>query len=413
MFDDKTKQALHLLMENYWILRDADPESYEIIREQEEKLKTYLMERLGYRLVLHRYYAKIDKVPLQPMSWMGIEKFTQPLDYAMFCGLLAFLESKEVDEQFLLPQFIDELKMYLRDVLYVQEEENFWYLPRRRALIRAMQFAADMGLVRVYDGDIENFTGDEHYEVLYQVRPESRYFMRSIPIDITPDMNPEDLLEAEWRGTHPDPTTIQKQRIRRHLFLSPVVHPSDLPQGDYALLQEQYHLFMDDMFDHTDFQIEVYKDCAMLTCVEQNNNFTLYPFSKNGQRDGITLVAVLFAKMLSEKEPITHLRLADFERLMGDLREQTGFGWSKACQEKTDGQLVIQLLELLRSWRFALPDPYDSDLFMISPSYIRTVGEYPVEFTEKIGRMKRNDLSQESSESLENAPRWSVQLLEI
>ncbi|MDF9298626.1 TIGR02678 family protein, partial [Geobacillus stearothermophilus] len=93
-FDDKAKEALAALFEQFWIIRDQEPDLYQLVREREHVLKKYVEEKFGYRLIVHRYFAKLEKIPADPEPWMGIESFQEPLDYALFCCLMAYLEGK-------------------------------------------------------------------------------------------------------------------------------------------------------------------------------------------------------------------------------------------------------------------------------------------------------------------------------
>lgn len=81
-FDDVAKEGLIALLENFWILREQDPETYQIIRDRENALKDYVLDKLGYPLIVHGHFAKLEKIPAQPEAWMGIEIFQQPRDYA-------------------------------------------------------------------------------------------------------------------------------------------------------------------------------------------------------------------------------------------------------------------------------------------------------------------------------------------
>lgn len=100
LFDEKDQQALRLLFNHYWILRSERPEWYQIIREREKVLRRYIDEKFGLRLIIHRYFAKLEKIPVEPESWMGIQQFQEPMDYAIFSCALSFIEGKAIDEQF-------------------------------------------------------------------------------------------------------------------------------------------------------------------------------------------------------------------------------------------------------------------------------------------------------------------------
>jgi uncharacterized protein (TIGR02678 family) len=66
IFDDKAQRALQLLFDHYWILRSDQPEWYQIVREREKVLRRYIDEKFGLRLIVHRHFAKLEKIPVEP-----------------------------------------------------------------------------------------------------------------------------------------------------------------------------------------------------------------------------------------------------------------------------------------------------------------------------------------------------------
>lgn len=63
MFDEKAQTALRLLMEKFWILRLEEPELYQVVRERENMLKRYVDEKLGFDLIVHQHFIKLEKSP--------------------------------------------------------------------------------------------------------------------------------------------------------------------------------------------------------------------------------------------------------------------------------------------------------------------------------------------------------------
>src|SRR5579875_3045432 len=135
LFDEKAQQALRLLFDHYWILRSERPEWYQIIREREKVLRRYIDEKFGLRLIIHRYFAKLEKIPVEPESWMGIQQFQEPMDYAIFSCALSFIEGKAIDEQFLLSELCESIRAdYPGDIPL-----DWTIYTHRKSLIRAVQ----------------------------------------------------------------------------------------------------------------------------------------------------------------------------------------------------------------------------------------------------------------------------------
>ena len=103
-------EELQLLLENFWILREQNKEYYYKIRDQEAHLKPFLEEKLGYKLIINSHMVKLEKVPGEAEAWMGVEDFRYPMDYAFLCLILAFLEDKNPEEQFVLSNITEYLQ---------------------------------------------------------------------------------------------------------------------------------------------------------------------------------------------------------------------------------------------------------------------------------------------------------------
>ena len=112
--------ALEILLGRRWILKSRERELYYRMKEEAPKIKKFLMEKLGYHIVVNPYLIKVEKMPEKPENWMGILEFTDKIEYVFFCMVLMFLEEKEAMEQFVL----SELTEYIQG--QYQEEQIDW-----------------------------------------------------------------------------------------------------------------------------------------------------------------------------------------------------------------------------------------------------------------------------------------------
>src|SRR5690606_7027395 len=142
-----------------------DPAMYQQIRERQKVLQRYVNDKLGLQLHVRRHFIKLEKVPVKPESWMGIQHFQTPFDYMIFCYALAFIEGKSIEEQFLLSELCDEI----RAISYEQAELDWTLYQHRKALIRVMKVLVDLHLIETIDGDVQRFDHHEEQEVLYEV----------------------------------------------------------------------------------------------------------------------------------------------------------------------------------------------------------------------------------------------------
>ena len=103
---------------------------------------------------------------------MGIGAFTDRRDYCILCAVLMFLEDREEGNQFLLSELIRFVETVLVNVMDV----DWTVFSQRRSLVRVMQYAQQMHMIRIYEGDTETFARQQDTEVLYENTGCSRYF---------------------------------------------------------------------------------------------------------------------------------------------------------------------------------------------------------------------------------------------
>ncbi|MGI6449115.1 MAG: TIGR02678 family protein [Desulfitobacteriia bacterium] len=385
VFDSTARAALQALLENFWIPREKDPETYQLIRDREKALRDYVLDKLGYHLIVHRHFAKLEKIPAVPEAWMGIESFKDPRDYALLCCVLAFLENKAVEEQFLLSDLCTEL-----EALYPGELALDWRnFEHRKSLVRVLQFMTEMGMLEVVDGDTGLFNQKEETEALYEVTVISRYFMRSYPKDLFQFQGKEDILAAEaYADEDENGGSRRRYRVYRQLLLSPAIYEEEMEEGDFLYLRNFRRRLQEDLAAHTGLELELYKRTAMLIVPEYDGARTLFPDQK-----GICDLALQLSSYLRDNwhEPgwtLDHcgnvlLTEIEFRQVIKRLQEIYGAGWSKQYREGLLKQTAGDLLEFLGGWKMAAIDSTTRRI-CLRPALTRLAGEYPQDFTAKM-----------------------------
>lgn len=374
-FDEKAQTALRILMERFWILRLEDSESYQLIREREKVLKRYIHDKLGFDFIVHQHFIKLEKIPVETKNWMGIQAFQEPRDYALFCCGLAFTENRSVDEQFLLSEICEDVKdLYSGEVALDWTNYN-----HRRSLIRAVKQMETLSILKVVEGEIDQFAMNEEQEVLYEITIYARYFMRSYPKDLFEYESKEDILAEEWKRHEQDE---RRKRVYRKLMISPVVYREDEDDPDFTYIRNYRNRLKDDVEEHTNYRLEIFKNAAMLVTEERKQELTTFPNQK-----AIADVVLHFASYLREHEAEfkpnelgnIHISQAKLEQTVRDLHTQYGEGWSKQYREGTIQATVKDLKDMLRLWEMIAID-YDTNTYVLRPLLGRVAGHYPKEW---------------------------------
>jgi uncharacterized protein (TIGR02678 family) len=381
---NEIREAGSYLLEGFWVLREQQPEAYQIIYKYQQELRNYFWDKCGFRLIMQKGFAKLEKIPVIPQSWMGIQEFRQVRDYAVFCCFLAYLEEKNVDEQFLLSDLCENLLS-----LYPHNGEerglNWENYEHRKSLVRVLAFTCDMGIVKEVDGVSGNFSGSSENEVLYEVPVVGRYFLRVFPKDLTKFTSIEELLAADGYDEEEQVVgKVRSQRVYRQLMLTPVYDFNDARDEDLLYLKNYRHRIRDDMEAHTYFQFELYSHGAMLTAGERQGHMTLFP-DRTGIADVMLHFAALVRGQIGEKRRAIStdgsmlLTQVDFEKLVVECKQNTGSGWSKEYREMTIPRLTGVLEKELVEWSMARVDE-DTGMMTLCPVLGRTVGQYPADF---------------------------------
>jgi uncharacterized protein (TIGR02678 family) len=378
-FDEQTQEALGILFEQFWVLRTEEPAAYQLIREREKALKRYVSEKFGFDLIVHQHFIKLEKIPVDPKAWMGMQDFTSPQDYAIFCCGLAFTERRSVEEQFLLSDITEDIQD-----LYPGEFPLDWTnYQHRKSLVRALKKMTELSIIKVVDGHIDIFAGNEDYEVLYEVTVHARYFMRSYPDDLFRYHTIEEILASEWQRHYED---ARRKRVYRKLLFSPAVYRESQDDPDFAYIRNFRNRLREDLEEHTPFQLEVYKNAAMLVMPERKQRFTLFPDQK-----AIMNVALHVQTYIRENLNLftfnalgeARLTKAAFSQICGAVKKLYGHGWSKKYRDMPYANVAAELLQLYKVWEMAAVEK-DTKMVVLKPAIARMTGHYPADYESEV-----------------------------
>lgn len=235
-------RALEILLERRWILKSREKELYYQIKDELGTVKKFLMEKLGYQVIVNPYLVKVEKMPATPENWMGIQEFTRKIEYVFFCMILMFLEEKEAEEQFVL----SELTEYIQGQ-YREEQIDWTVYQYRRHLIKVIKYCVNCGILNLNDGSEENFARDDTSEVLYENTGVSRYFMKNFTQDIMGYTTPEDQAEKESLSDS-DTVKLKQREVEIKSQLEGLKKNITGKQRQEEEKKEKYH--------ETDFHIE-------------------------------------------------------------------------------------------------------------------------------------------------------------
>lgn len=104
---------LEILLNRRWILKSGEKELYYKLRDSLGELRKFTTEKLGCQIIDNSLLIKMEKIPVIPEDFMGIQTFSSKEEYAYLCILLMFLEDRDADSQFILSQLTEYISANL------------------------------------------------------------------------------------------------------------------------------------------------------------------------------------------------------------------------------------------------------------------------------------------------------------
>jgi len=367
------------LLENFWIIKEQDKDLYQQVKDALPALKPAIENKLGYRLVVTPYLIKMEKIPGRAEEWMGIRAFDQPVEYALFCLLLVFLEDYGAQEQFILSQVTEFLQSS-----FPGEEKMDWTLYRRRlSLVKVLNFAVEMGLIKVDYGENNAFTSEPETEVLYESTGLSRYFARNFTQNILSCQSRQDLERDEGFDLDPDRGALRRHRVYRRLLLSPALLPEGPDDPDFLYLKNFRAMFERDVQELLGGCLHIHKSAAVLMLDAEKNFQDTLPDQK--VISGIAIQICTELRRLVEAGGLTPgiddtilIARDRLEQVTDTCRELYGAGWSKEFRELPADRLYQELITYMSS--FSLLQSVNKQEIRILPPAGKISGAYPEDF---------------------------------
>ena len=370
-------KPLEILLSKRWILKDREKELYYQLKDEIGKSRDFLTEKLGYQAIITPNLIKLEKIPAYAQNWMGIQDFSDHLEYIFLCMILMFLEDRDAGEQFVLSMLTEYIQANIK------EEQIDWTIySYRRHLVKVMKYCVKIGILEIDDGSEDSFMKSDEGEVLYQNTGSSRYFMKNFSRDISDYQSQEDFLKEEWIGMNEDRGIIRRQRVYRSLLMSPGIYLNDDTEEDFAYVRHYRGMIEEELNRFFDCELQVHKTSAFLIMGEDSNLGRSFP-EENTLSDIVLLWCNLFRQKIADGsievlagEDIVISR-QQFLTISEECKRQYGSGWIKTYREMTMGEFCKKLKEYMIFMEMIM-EKYDQ--IIVYPIVGKVAGCYPKDF---------------------------------
>lgn len=371
---------LETLLNRRWILKSEEKELYYKVRDSLGELRKFTTEKLGCQIIDNSLLIKMEKIPVIPEKFMGIQQFSSKEEYTYLCVLLMFLEDRDAQEQFILSQLTEYMSANMPG-----EIADWTFYTNRRRLIRVLRYAVSQGLIGITDGNEETFMDNEAGEVLYENTGASRYFMRNFSKDILEYTRPEDFRESEWFQVDEDRGFARRHRVYKRLLFAPAMYREDGSEEDFEYLKYYGRRLSEELEQVFDCQIHIHRGSAYLLSGADCRMGQTFP-GNNSLSDILLLCFGEIRKKIESEEWKTDAKemcsvsQIEFENLLKKVKKQYGNGFSKNYREMPEGEFVKTLMDEMECWMFIKREDAIQQI-RICPATGKLQGSYPEDYS--------------------------------
>lgn len=369
---EEKQKCIRALLNRPWVLKEDDSETFQQIKDHYEALRDWFNDYLGFSLLVTRQFAKVEKFPQTYQSWMGIESFKQPRDYAMFTYCLWYLEGRGDGEQFLLSQLVEEI----RDHLASYDVFIDWTLyDHRLSMARALKKCRDLRVLLSVDGEESDWARDEGANVLYECSPMARYVLRRFPKEL---MHYEQIDDFHRELDEREDKVKRRQRVYRRLVQEPVVYDSDWHDDELQYVLTQRRSIMEQMQAQLGLEGARYREALVFFDPGLSAEHDLFP-TLSSVSDLVILLATELRQRLVNDEYVQKedgrivISVTDLESLLLAMRAKYKAYWSKEHREASATELVNQVMSHLQEWHLGKRNQQEIILY---PALSRWIGGY-------------------------------------
>lgn len=371
-------EGLDTLLRKRWVLKSEDKELYYKVRDELGEIRQFASEKMGCQIVENALLVKMEKIPSVAEAFMGIQDFSSREEYVFMCILLMFLEDKDAQDQFILSQLTE----YIASNMPGESVDWTLYTSRRR-LIRVLRYAVKQGILRITDGREDAFADNAEGEVLYENTGASRYFMRSFSKDIMQYTKSEDFQESDWFDMDEERGIARRHRVYKRLLFSPGIYFEKGSQEDFEYLKYYGRRLSDDLERIFDCHVHIHRGSAYLLAGEECRIGKDFPGNNVISDIMLLCFSVIRERIIEEKWKINAdetcvVDQPDFERMIKEVKQRFGSGFTKNYREMAEGEFVRFVSEAMEMWMFI--ERRSTREVVIYPAAGKIQGHYPNDY---------------------------------
>lgn len=365
------------LLENFIILKSKDRDKYYEIKDNIDENMSFIKDKLGYDLIIKEDFIKLEKIPSEPKSFMGIPEFTEIEEYIFFMILLMFLEDKNKEEQFVLSNLTEYIS-----INYKNQKVEWTNFKTRKNLINVIKAAINIGIIEKNDGDEESFQKDENMDVLFENTGISRYIVRNFKSDIQNINSYEELLESN--DLYFDKSSKRRNSVYRKLLLCPIVYNEGVDDSEYDYIKKYRGSINKELEENLNWSMDVHKNGALIVLKNPTNVKDTFPNQNKKGESEITLIIndklynmIKNAEFEIKDNDTIIISNERFKNILLNIRKEEGHGFIKKFRECSDEFFIECIKEYMADFSMIIEDGENT---IIMPLVSKVIGKYPKDY---------------------------------
>ena len=359
-------RELEALLNKRCILKAEDKELYYKVRDQLGEIRKFASDKLGCHIIENALLVKLEKIPVIPESFMGVQEFTEYVSSNMPNGSVDW-------------------------TLYVN----------RRRMIKVLRYPVTQGIIRITDGADDGFMDDASGEVLYENTGVSRYFMKNFSHDIMGYTKPSDFEESDWFEMDESKGIARRHRVYKRLLFAPGMYQNDGPEEDFEYLKYYGRRMSEDIERTFNCQVHIHRGSAFLMAGEDCRMGVVFPSG-----NAISDVCLLCFGQIQEKiasgewkrsqDETIFVDEVEFENLIKEIKRKFGEGFTKELRQMPEGEFAKAIIDSMEQLMF-LKRIKDEQL-VLYPAIGKLAGKYPKEYEEQLKENSKENQEGEDEE---------------
>ncbi len=369
------------LLENFWIVRDENRADYVRIKYAiDNSMKHFISDFIGWKLIMNNKLIKLEKIPAEAHSFMGIQEFESTNDYCLLCALLIYLDDKYDGEQFLLTELIENVEKIISGIV----DMDFTRFTDRKSLVRMLKFAQDIGLLKISEGSLEHVENDREKEILYENTGLSGYFSIHHDKDFSSFESYKDFENNELLYSDKDKGYLRKSRVYRRLLLQPAMYWNSKDDMDSLYVKNHRNNIANRIDKYIEGRLDIHNSSAFYMLNEENSFGNIHPSDKMISGFTALLCSKIKSNILNTSLMPNNFRFfiekENFEAFILNCRNDFKRGLSKEFREMSDEKLIKAVSEYMICWMMI--EEYNGGYYICDGAF-KTSGKYPKDFDAK------------------------------